>query len=73
MNERIVIDPKICQGKPVICGTLVPVALVLGSIAGEMSSEEVQRAYDLSIDNLRAALKLAGELIEQEQYHPLPG
>ena len=29
--------------------------------------------YDLSIDDIRAALKFAGKLIEQEQYHPLPG
>ncbi|MBV8175771.1 MAG: DUF433 domain-containing protein [Verrucomicrobia bacterium] len=73
MNERIVIDPKICHGKPVIRGTRMPVALVLGSLAGGMSFEEVQREYDLSIDDIRAALKFAGELMEQEQYHSLPG
>jgi uncharacterized protein (DUF433 family) len=73
MNERIVIDPKICHGKPVIRGTRMPVALVLGSLAGGMSFEEVQREYDLSIDDIRAALKFAGELTEQEQYHSLPG
>jgi uncharacterized protein (DUF433 family) len=73
MNERIVIDPKICHGKPAIRGTRMPVALVLGSLAGGMSFEEVQREYDLSIDDIRAALKFAGELMEQEQYHSLPG
>jgi uncharacterized protein (DUF433 family) len=72
MNERIVVDPKICHGKPVIRGTRMPVALVVGSLAGGMSFEEVQREYDLSIDDIRAALKFAGKLIEQEQYHPLP-
>ena len=69
MNERIVIDPKICHGKPVIRGTRMPVALVVGSLAGGMSFEEVQREYDLSIDDIRAALKFAGELVEQEQFH----
>jgi uncharacterized protein (DUF433 family) len=73
MNERIVIDPKICHGKPVIRGTRMPVALVVGSLAGGMSFEEVQREYDLSIDDIRAALKFAGELIEQAQFHPSPG
>jgi uncharacterized protein (DUF433 family) len=73
MNERIVIEAKICHDKPVIRGTRMPVALVVGSLAGGMSFEEVQREYDLSIDDIRAALKFAGELIEQEQYHPLPG
>jgi uncharacterized protein (DUF433 family) len=73
MNERIVIDPKFCHGKPVIRGTRMPVALVLGSLAGGMSFEEVHREYDMSIDDIRAALKFAGELMEQEQYHSLPG
>ena len=73
MSERIVIDPKICHGKPVIRGTRMSVALVVGSLAGGMSFEEVQREYDLTIDDVRAALKFAGELVEQEQHHPLPG
>ena len=68
MNERIVIDPRICHGKPVLRGTRMPVALVVGSLAGGMSFEEVQREYDLTIDDIRAALKFAGELVEQEQH-----
>ena len=47
MNERIVIDPKICHGKPVIRGTRMPVALVLGSLAGGMSFEVSSRIWDL--------------------------
>jgi uncharacterized protein (DUF433 family) len=43
MNERIVIDPEICNGKPVIRGTRMEVALVVGSLAGGMNFEEVQR------------------------------
>jgi hypothetical protein len=33
MNERIVIDSKICHGKPVISETRMPVAVVVGSLA----------------------------------------
>jgi uncharacterized protein (DUF433 family) len=72
MIDRIVIDPKICHGKPVIRGTRTPVAIVVGSLAGGMSFEEVQREYDLTIEDIRAALKFAGELVDQEQHHPLP-
>ena len=72
MNNRVVIDPKVCHGKPVIQGTRVPVALVVGSLAGGMSFEDVAREYGLSLDDIRSALKFAGELVEQEQYHPLP-
>jgi len=72
MNERIVIDPKICHGKPTIRGTRMPVALVVGSLAGGMTFEEVQTEYDLTLEDIRAALKFAGELIEKEEHHPLP-
>jgi len=72
MNERIVIDPKVCHGKPVIKGTRMPVALVVGSLAGGMSFEDVQREYDLTPEDIRAALKFASELVDQEQHHPLP-
>jgi len=34
MNDRIVIDPKICHGKPAIRGTRTAVAIVVGSLAG---------------------------------------
>ena len=33
-QDRIVIDPNICHGKPVIRGTRVPVTVVVGSLAG---------------------------------------
>jgi uncharacterized protein (DUF433 family) len=73
MNDRIVIDPKVCHGKPVVRGTRMPVSLIVGSLAGGMSFEDVQREYALTLEDIRAALKFAGELVEQEQYHPLPG
>lgn len=71
MNDRVIIDPKICHGKPVIRGTRTPVAIVVGSLAGGMSFEDVQREYDLPIEDIRAALKFAGELVDQEQHHSL--
>ncbi len=57
MNERIVIDPKICHGKPVIRGTRTPVSIVVGGLAGGMSFEDVAREYDLSVEDIRAALQ----------------
>lgn len=72
MNDRIVIDPAICHGKPIIRNTRMPVAIVVGSLAGGMSFEEVQREYNLTLDDIRAALRFAGELVEKEEFHPLP-
>jgi len=36
-----------------------------------MTFENVQREYGISGDDIRAALKFAGELVEQEQHHPV--
>jgi uncharacterized protein (DUF433 family) len=72
MNDRIVIDPNICHGKPVILGTRLPVAFVVGSLAGGMSFEEVQCEYELTPEDIRAALAFAAENLDAEQHHPLP-
>jgi uncharacterized protein (DUF433 family) len=47
------------------------VAQVVGSLAGGMTFEEVESEYDLTRDQIRAALRFAGELVEQEEHHPL--
>jgi uncharacterized protein (DUF433 family) len=70
--NRIVIDPAVCHGKPTILGTRVPVTVVVGSLAGGMTFEDVQREYDVTVDDIRAALRFVGELAEQESFHPLP-
>jgi uncharacterized protein (DUF433 family) len=71
-SNRIVLDPAVVHGKPVIRGTRLPVTVVVGSLAGGMSFEEVQREYDLTADDIRAALKFVADLAEQESFHPLP-
>ncbi|PYL50570.1 MAG: hypothetical protein DMF32_03855 [Verrucomicrobia bacterium] len=63
---------RFCHGNPVIRGTRLPVSIVVGSLAGGMTFENVQREYGISGDDIQAALKFAGELVEQEQHHPLP-
>ncbi len=72
MNERIIIDPEIQHGKPVIRGTRVPVVRILGGLAGGMTFDEISREYDVSAEDIRAAIKYAEELVEQETHHPLP-
>lgn len=72
MNDRIVIDPELQHGKPVIRGTRVPVARILGGLAGGMTFEELCREYDLTTADIQAAIQYAEELVEQEAHHPLP-
>jgi uncharacterized protein (DUF433 family) len=72
MSERIVIDPDVQHGKPVIRGTRVPVARIVGGLAGGMTREEVMREYAVTEEDISAALSYATELIEGEEFHPLP-
>jgi uncharacterized protein (DUF433 family) len=71
MEGQVVIDPGICHGKPVVRGTRMPVSLIVGSLAGGMGFEDVEREYGLTQSQIRAALKFAGELVEQEEHHAL--
>lgn len=66
MNDRIVIDPSIRHGKPVIKGTRVPVHRIIGSLAGGSEPNEVCEEYAITDADLRAALAYAEELIEHE-------
>ena len=72
MNEPIVIDPEIQHGKPVIRGTRVPVTRIVGGLAGSMTKEEIMREYEVAEEDIEAALSYAAELIETEEFHPLP-
>ena len=72
MNNRIVIDPEIQHGKPVIRGTRVPVVRIIDALAGGMTNAEIMREYEVTEEDIRAALAYAGELVEREEYHPLP-
>ena len=55
-HDRMSIDPHVCHGKPVIRGTRVPVAIVVGSLAGGMSLEEIEAEYGLTREDIQAAL-----------------
>lgn len=59
MNERIIIDPEIQHGKPVIRGTRVPVNRIVGGLAGGMTKEEIMKEYEVSEEDITAALSYA--------------
>ncbi len=59
MNERVVIDAEIQRGKPVIRGTRVPVARIVGGLAGGMTEQEIMREYEVTQEDIRAALSYA--------------
>ncbi|MEN6627975.1 MAG: DUF433 domain-containing protein [Candidatus Sumerlaeia bacterium] len=64
---RIVADEKVRFGKPVIEGTRVPVDLVLGRLAAEMSIEEICEEYGIVREDVLAALSYAATVLAEEQ------
>jgi uncharacterized protein (DUF433 family) len=58
MNPRLMIDPAICHGKPVIRGTRVLVSAILGALGGEDSIEAVLEDYpNITRQDVAAALE----------------
>lgn len=55
--ERIIIDPKIMHGKPVIKGTRVPVDVILGSLVSGMTYDEIDEEYRVEREDIIAALE----------------
>jgi uncharacterized protein (DUF433 family) len=72
MNERIVIDDNIQHGKPVIRGTRVPVARIVGGLAGGMTAAEVAHEYGITEEDVQAALRYAESLLESDTFFALP-
>lgn len=69
--KRVIVDKNIAFGEPVIEGTRVPVSVVINYLADGMNIEEVMKEYDLTEEDVRAALKYASELIREEEDIPL--
>lgn len=67
-TDRIIVDPQLCSGKPVIKGTRIMVKNILGMIAGHYSVERIVQAYpELTPEDVSAALEYAAEVIAEEQ------
>ena len=66
-NERIVLDPKICHGKPVIKGTRIMVVNILSLIAGGYNIEAILDYYkELKKEDVLAAIKYAINAVQEE-------
>ena len=64
---RISVDEKVRFGKPVIKGTRVPVDLIIAKLGGGMTYEEVMSEYDLTREDILAALDYAAKHLSGEE------
>lgn len=64
----IVSDPEILNGKPIVKGTRISVALILQCIASEMTKEDILRGYPtLTRKGLEAALDFVARQFQGEE------
>ncbi len=57
MDDRIIIDPQICGGKPTIRGTRIMVKNILGMVAGGYTMAGIIEAYpELTNNDVTARL-----------------
>ena len=72
LTDRIVLDPKILTGKPVVRGTRISVELVVDLLAVGWSHEQILASYPhLSEEDIRACLSYASKLLREEKVYPL--
>jgi uncharacterized protein (DUF433 family) len=67
-RERIVQDPAIMVGKPVVKGTRTPVGRVLAHLADNPDVNDLLEAFPrLTPDDVRACLEYAREAVESQR------
>ena len=58
--DRIELDPKVCNGMPVIKGTRIPISVILEQLAENESWGNLLAGYpELTKEDIRAALRYA--------------
>ena len=66
--NRITFNPRVMVGKPTIRGLRITVAQILKALAANISVQELLEDYPgLEVDDIKAALLYAAELINSEQ------
>ncbi|HEX29605.1 TPA: DUF433 domain-containing protein [Candidatus Poribacteria bacterium] len=72
MLSRISVDPEICHGKPCIKGTRIMVSLILALVEEGLNFEEIMEEYpELTVEDIKAAVRYARLIVENEEVHSL--
>ncbi len=71
-QERIIVDPRILVGKPVIKGTRLAVEFVVELLAQGWSEEEILRNYPgITKEDILACLAYASHTLREERIYPM--
>jgi len=72
-SERIVIDPEVLAGKPVVRGTRLAVEFILELLAAGQSENDLLANYPgLMRDDILACLSYASYLAHEYKAYPIP-
>lgn len=70
-RERIVLDPAVLVGKPVVKGTRLAVEFIIERLAQGWTVEDVLRNYPgLQREDIQACLAYASEILHAEKVFP---
>ena len=71
MTERIILDPTILAGKPVIRGTRLSVEFIIGLMADGWNEADILRNYPgLTHEDVAACLAYARDVLQSEKIYP---
>jgi len=71
-QDRIVVDPEILVGKPVVKGTRLAVAFLIDLLAQGWAEAEILRNYPgLTREDVQACLAYASDVLQAEKVFPL--
>ncbi|MSU76688.1 MAG: DUF433 domain-containing protein [Gemmataceae bacterium] len=72
-HNRIIVDPKILVGKPIIKGTRMSVEFIVDLLGNGWSNEQILQEYDhLQPADIQACLAYASEVLRSEKVYLLP-
>ncbi len=72
MTDRIIIDPGVLSGKPIIKGTRISVEFILELLSSGMKAEEIIKEYPhLKKEDILAALEYAMSVLRHEEVYPI--
>ena len=70
--ERIVLNPNVMVGKPVIRGTRLTVEFILNLLAHGSKDNEILNEYKgLTIEDIQACILFATKFLEKTDFMPL--
>tara|TARA_Y100000294_G_C8421962_1_gene283188 strand:- start:385 stop:630 length:246 start_codon:yes stop_codon:yes gene_type:complete len=70
--NKIVVNPKVMVGKPIIKGTRITVEAIVGRVAEGMAFDEILEDFPyITEDDIKAALMYAQSLVAGEEIIPI--